>query len=336
MGLIWFGGEEIEMSMYMNLYTDTTASYRRSANARSVLYFGDGGWAYKSFQARQSLWFSARRYRPSGSVGSGGSLVRTLAFTVGLVDRIGFKESQSSSPSAIQLVKYDGAAESAVLAQSQGLLALTGNMVDKWDVCIENFDTDNCRVRLFVNNLTFIDYTGKLRNDGDAGLDGFIIRDALSAGYGYIRWSELMLADEDTRPLQMCYLAMNAAGDVSGFSGGTYTQINEVAVDPSTVLYTNTPNTDFLANVNDTPAPVGGYNIRAVKTAMRHVKGPGAAVNNIQHLIKSGGTIHAGPSAAVDTIANLSERLMEVNPVTGNPWTAAEITALQTGMRAVA
>jgi hypothetical protein len=86
---------------------------------------------------------------------------------------------------------------------------------------------------------------------------------------------------------------------------------------------------DF-GNLSSTPAQVNAVNLQLVgyKTD--------AAARAIAAAVKSGGTTNVGSDNFLTSNNIFFNRFMEVNPVTGLPWTAADVNAIQAGPKVTA
>ena len=90
--------------------------------------------------------------------------------------------------------------------------------------------------QLYLNGVKVIDYTGSLCTDAATSLNqaGFgIAANGIAAGAcntaGLTCWSEMIVADEDTRPLRLATLTLQASGNTQGWTPNTLANVNKAA-----------------------------------------------------------------------------------------------------------
>lgn len=327
MAILWCGQEEIDFAANTGFSVNTSgANYFRTGYARAGLVPATGAGAYLGMSfpaARTSFWYTFRVWSPLI-----GSAQRFFAFTNGGADRLGLKCS-GASPSTVKLVTWNGAAETT-LATSTLTIANSVGTARKFDLQVDSYGA-TATVRLYVDGTLFIEYSGDVTAGGATNLDGAVFRaSSTSTGY-YWSYSEVILADEDTRLFSLATLAPSAAGDANAWTGD-YTAIDEVTLDDSDVIYTDTADLDFLCALSDLPA--GTFTVKAVRIAARAAMGA-SGISGVKLGIKSGGTVDvdAAHTLTASWATPAIERLMAQNPVTANNWTTSEVDALQIALR---
>jgi hypothetical protein len=196
----------------------------------------------------------------------------------------------------------------------------------KLDMRIENFGA-NTRVRVYVNGgvAPVIDYTGDLLWTGATELDCYLVG-TIGATYNH-GISEGIVADEDTRAMSLVTLYPNAVGDANTLDSGTQADIDEAVANDADLLSSAT--TGQVAQFNLSNLPVGAFTIKDVTGVFRGIRGS-TGIQNWKFGLKTNGTINIGQTYLMDTGWASYQRIFgSLNPVTGNPWTQAEIDALQ-------
>ena len=207
-------------------------------------------------------------------------------------------------------------------------------VLHRFDIKITNFNTAGGNVKVYINLATdpIIDFTGSLIISGVANLDRFRI--VGGATNGFVHSSEFIIDDStDTRSFYgVSSHAPSAAGTTNTFTTGAYTDVDEVALDDSDLISSDTNAQEFNCNLDNLPA--GNFSVRGFKTTVR--AGCGASGPTTLKLgINSGGTRNT-VDKVLSTTLDTYERIMLVNPITGLRFTNAEIDAMQLCLKSAA
>ena len=172
-------------------------------------------------------------------------------------------------------------------------------------------------------------YTGDVSVPGMAAFDSIFLgfyRNISGMSDGV---SEIIVSDADTRAMSLQTLAPAGPGTVSSWSGA-YTDLNEIVINDATIVTTNTPGLDWECTL---PPLVGPLGVRCLKIAARASVPAGSTATKVGLGVLTNTVIEPGapqsPTVAWETL----ERYMTLNPVTGQPWTVAEMNALQLNLR---
>jgi hypothetical protein len=203
----------------------------------------------------------------------------------------------------------------------------TSNVLHKVDLQVSSYGA-SATVNVYLNGVLTITFTGNAASFGVTNLDQAAIFTPIVITGMYV--SEVIVSSSSTLTQSLVTLAPNAAGTTSGWAGA-YTDVNEITIDDSAAVSTNTPGLNEQFNLIDLPA--GSWTIRAVKVAARAEVEGAATATTVALGINSGGTVNAGAAQALTTAWATYERLMLVNPITGVAFTTAEINALQSNLR---
>lgn len=196
----------------------------------------------------------------------------------------------------------------------------------KFDMHVSSYG-NSASVDIYVDGALVLTFSGDITVSGMSWFNCV----GMSGDYGY-DLSEFILADEDTRLMRLKTIAPDSAGDTSTNWTGTYEDIDETTISDSDKIYSATDNADFQCGV--TGMPTGSWAVKAVKVAARCVDGSGT--NGIAVGVKTNDTVSVSGAMSCSGYWQTKELLLNTNPVTGNPWTPAEIEALQINLRAKA
>lgn len=308
MTILWCGGEDIDFPNGVTV----ESNYMRPEYARVSLY-KNAIFTSVPFTGGEitSGWISAQ-CRTSNSYAI--SAYDSVLF--GITDSIGKGLWTKKAIGKLQLRTYDGTTW-VTLAESTSILFDTGN-IDKIDIQLTSYGAAS-NVKVYHNGTLVIDYTG---DTTISGVTGF----AHVSGYGkfsYGNMSEFIVADEDTRNMSLKTHAPNAAGDINEWTGA-YTDIDETTLSDADTIQATADSQDFQCNLTGMPA--GSFICKGVKVSARNLDGSslGAKIG-----IKTNSTVDVGAVINTGGVWANSERLYQVNPVTGVAFTPAELEALQ-------
>jgi hypothetical protein len=135
---------------------------------------------------------------------------------------VGFVPAASNR---IGISTYNGSAWS-VLAYDP-IASFTANLT-KIDVHVENFNSASCLISVYLNTALRFTFSGDARVAGLTSLNRTVIAGGYSASGGFHRYyhSEIVVADSDTRLLNVVTHYPNGAGSLNEFNGA-HTDIDE-------------------------------------------------------------------------------------------------------------
>lgn len=306
MAILFVGGEDIDFPNGSVTFSTSAArsGYSRggmqSAGARSYNFVGG---------AVTSAWLSQRVYFANGWTNPGrwAGLCKDATSTAGLY--------LANDYGRLQLVKWSGSA-ATVLDFKDGVTA-AGTPV-RADMQVVDYGAA-ATVRVYVNGALEIEYTGDVAQAGVTSLGAVGL---YSPYYGYV--SEVIVADEDTRLLNLVTLAPNAAGDINEWSGD-YTAIDETTLSDADAISTDVGEKSFAANL--TALPTGDFIVKHVEMAYRAADGVGGM--GVQGGIRTNGAYYLGTQRTLNSSWQVFREQWATNPATSNRFTLAEINALQ-------
>lgn len=304
----------------------TNSAYYRSAYARMGMY-NSGSTTFDairlsspSFTASSLLYVTARVAFIS--------LVSTLPFmylTTGGNARLRLRMSGTSTPTTIVLETWNGTS-AVTLATSS--LTVTTNTAYKIDWAVDYQAAG--RLRLWVDQVLFIDYSGDPRVSGATSLNGLSLAPAHSAQNS--SFSEVIVADEDTRPLSVKTLAPDATGDVTGWTSGTWQDIDETAASDADLAVSDTASQILSVNCTGMPSGASNLSVRAVKSVVYAARGA-TGPSKIDIGLRQSSTNAFASSQTLDTGYGVFSATWTINPITSAAFTPSEINALQLAYR---
>ena len=324
MTILWCGGEDIDFPNGGPVTIEPySARYRPAYGVRCALLMsgGAGGARSNNFPggAVTSAWLSFQNsfgYYPNPATLLAG-LVKDSTSMSGLYVGV-----SSSSSLRLALIKYDGTTKTQLAVEVAD--SYQSAVVSKIDMQITGYGS-NATVNVFLNSALIISYTGDVTVSGVTSLSAAAI---VSNSYSAV--SEIIVADEDTRLFSLATAAPNAAGTTNQWTGA-YTDVNEVTTNDANLIYTNTDSQNSQFNLID--MPTGTFSVKAVKLSARAAKSADSSVGTLKIGINSGGTVNVDSGQALTTGWATYERLMQVNPITSNAFTPAEVNALQLNLQ---
>lgn len=329
MAILACGGELEDVAVAGTVLFDTSTGFR-SAYARGRLTT-----AGSTTQTN----YAKLTFTPSSTVGVTGRFSQNTSLTANTVIlslaaggnvRLRLRISSTSNTSTLYLDKFDGT-NSVVLGTSTLLIGTGSANVNKIDVLV-NYTAVGGYVRVYVDQTEYINYSGDPTAGGSSSLDELRLSGGYTLGQG--GWSEIIVANEDTRPLALKVLAPNGAGDVTEWTGA-YTDIDEAAASDADTASSAVAGQILTTESTGMPAGGSGEAIRAVKivaSALRGAAGP----QKIAIGVKSGSSYGWSADLALDTGYTAVSHTLTADPATGQAFLREAITALKFALRSVA
>lgn len=326
-----FAGGELEDFVLQGVVTFTGSNvrtaYARAGLAPEASTGGMGTFVKAPFAAGASLGVTVRAYL--NNIGFTANNV-FLWLSSGGSARLGLRIVSGSSPTTIALVSITSGGTQTVLATSTSTVATS--VLYKLDLLIDYQVAG--RVRFFVDQVLFIDFSGDVTASGSTTLDALHLGSARASTSS--NWSEIIVTDgQDPRTLSLKTLAPDSAGSANAWTGA-YTDVDETVASDTDVMSSATAGQ--VANLGLTGMPAGWSNltvtaVKVVASAARGAAGPtklavGVRTNSTDSF-PAAVTLDTGFSAATSTMYAL-------NPVTGLAWTTGEVDALQIALKSEA
>lgn len=326
MSILWCGGEDTDFSGIDDVHFRcvTTGGYFRSGYARAAVEgMPSGGLGY----AKSSDF-------TGGEITTGWMTVQYKYITSAATSRLlwGFHDSDttcsgiyvgtsSTSSSKWSIYTYDGVTPSE-LASETGTSIST--VIAKMDLYVV-YNGGSSTIKLYKDGVELISWSGDATISGVSGFDKVILYNTSGHNSAF---SEFIVSDADTRAFSLHTAYPNAAGTTNQWDGA-YTDIDEYKLDTSDSMYTDT-NAE-VAEVNLDNLPAGNFNIICTKIVASCCQSTGSSISQIKlgYYTNSTLSVDAGRSVTTAPYYTTYERYDHTNPVTTDPWTEAEIDALQ-------
>jgi hypothetical protein len=329
MSLLFMGGEDIDFKRFHgSAFTTTNASYFRANYARGAITLSGANSTTLENMSKadadfvrpsNDFWFTARLYvdpfiwTPSG-------WRNFLWFNDDNQRRLGFQWNGNTRH--LRLVRFDAQGAATVIQETtEPFIASDG--LHRIDVQVGYGSAG--RVRFFMNQVPFIDVTTDVRSAGSTSLNGFTISGMNGAEFRSTGWSEMIVAEADTRTL-----VLKTHAPVATATGhewiGSQSDVNEITLEPTTMITTHQPERDARFTVTGLPA--GNYGIRGFKVSSYAARGVGGP-QNLQIGVKTQGADALSDPVTVDTGWTRVNAIFETNPNTNQSWTINEINSIE-------
>lgn len=187
---------------------------------------------------------------------------------------------------------------------------------------------ENATVRLYVNGVCMLTYTGDVSLAGVSFLDCVCLGPVTNFSCFL---SEIIVSSTDTRILSLKTYVPLAAGDTNTWTGA-HTDIDETVISDADTVYVDSTAQDAQFNLSATPA--GTFAVDAIRIVARACKTVDAAVGTVALGVKSGGIVDVDAGHALTTAWATYERLTPT--INGAQLTTALLDALQLNLRSAA
>ena len=329
MTILWCGGEEIDFYPRSQVFVSTSTSYKKSL-ARCSVYFNNSGFGYIDLDAAlpETFWVHFNYGLTSGGTSSvftsSVCCVReSLISSSGIYIRR--YHSGVNSPVYFKLAYYDGS-----FTDLTGTGESLGYGVHQVDLNVKY--AVNGFINLFVDNQLYLSYAGDTTVGEATSLSTLKFFNNYNVGTesAEFHFSEIIVADESTRLMRLNTLVPNSVGDTNTWTND-YDSIDEADFNESETVYTDAIEQDFQCNFTDGEMPASNFICKAVAVSVSAADGVGGV--GLQSGIKTNSAVHLGNTKSLDLYWKPVKEIYQVNPETSNPFTPAEIDALQLAFR---
>jgi hypothetical protein len=339
MSILWAGGEDIDFPNGVAPFVLATVGVHppwRAAYARCALYQQSNGTLNGPisrgvlFSPVTSVWFSCQMFTNQFGAGAFNLNIKSIglgqsATVCGLWIGTGGADSTK-----LALWKSDNVTQT-LLATELGNSLATFTLY-RLDVQVIDYGAA-ATVNVFLDGVLVITFTGDITVGAMTAFDSVIFTFSFD-GVSNIRgscFSEIVVADEDTRGFAVQTLAPAGPGTVSNWTGA-WSDINEIGIDDSNEVGVNALGQDWQCTL--LPLVAGNPTTRAVMISARTASPAGSVATKAGLGVNCGGLVDPGVlQSPVGASWTTLGRLMPLNPVTGLPWTIADIGSLQLNLR---
>ena len=323
MTILFAGGESGDFTGVLSQSTSTI--HRDVAYARAAI---DGDWpeeyAFGALAAPTpaTFWFHAQLYAQSAESSTGGSNNAFLDFRL--------------AGTAYLELRFNSAENLEVRTRISGSMTLQGTpangglVVARKSIDIEVYvHPSEGYVRFYQAETLLNEWTGINTKGDNPGItfDSFMLAGASFNWY----WSEVIVADLDTRGMKLKTLEVTGAGTETGWTG-VYTDVNAVDSTDVTVMSADAADAMQTFALADLPEAFSGH-VHAVVTQARGVAD--GSPGSIQHVLRSGGSNHVGATKALAAIGPTMQ-VWATDPATAAAWTEGGVNALEAGVKSIA
>lgn len=328
MGILFVGGEDADFVGNIAVVgASANAAHRRTSYSRCAIGVsytgGNGAGYYASIGSQSAFWMSGRAYLYTADNQYGYLLKVRRGANLKLA--VGF--SGQNTACKFTLVKIADNGTTTTLATSTLNVPYNDTtQTQKIDLYVSYAVSGN--VKLYVNGILYIDYTGDVTTNGYADVDG-VAYGAMCATWGgsaHTYWSECVVSTDDTRSLGLATLPVSGAGTTSGWDSGSYADVNETTLADSAI---SSGAANQVMQFTVTPAAIlsAAVNIGAVVVNARGQRGATSGPANLQLSVRTGGSDYFSESVPLATSYGVASRLWGANPATSSAWAASDVTA---------
>ena len=325
MSIIWCGGEKIDFmkNSVGNITVEYNSNYCRSAYARCYILLGGGAVrpviSNDFTPVGSGTWLHwVAHYQSTAAIDTDCFPVGLINSTTGDAIGVGFDANDYWS------IGKRTSAGTVTWFVSENIKSIDGDN-NIYDLHIENYGVSGA-IHFYVNGSLLLTYSGDI-TVGSTTEFNRIRLDQTNGTWGSM-YSELIVADENTRLMSLKTLVPNGAGDASQWDG-TYANVDEYSINDADTVYTDVVEEDMQFALTGMPA--GNFICKGVKIAARATDGIGGI--GMQMGIKTNGVVHLGDTITLGGAWDNYEAFFNQNPETENRFTPAEIEALQLAFR---
>lgn len=322
MSIIWCGGEEIDFPNGGSVEPYLATPYYDPVYSRCGIH------PLATFGTIKSILFTGITSGWIHCYITMGSLTYTIPGMIGICQSSNSKGLWVGIPDSSKkfAIRTGDDASYNTLASESGT-SLEGG--DRLDLYFSGLGVSE-NVKLYHNGTLIIDFTGDVSQSSMSLLDCVYLRGGHSMFGNMTHFSQIIVADEDTRLMSLKTLVPNAAGDLNEWSG-LYTDVDEGYLSDADTIYTTEGSKSVQLNL--TGMPTGNFNVKAVKVIGRAADGTG--VLDIKAGVKTNSVVHLGDQKGLEGAWKSVEEMFNTNPETANPFTSGEIDALQIAFQSV-
>lgn len=186
----------------------------------------------------------------------------------------------------------------------------------------------------FINGISVVRFDGDTTPVSNTQIDQVTFTTGEANAEG-ITYSEIIIADEDTRGMKVVTLPPEAAGGTNTAWTGAYTDVDETALNDTDVLSSNTTGQIEQIGFSAFSMPSNGWDVMAVVVGFRG-KDDASGVQQVRASIRSGTTDYNGTTQPMTTSFDGYYHVWTQDPDTGPAdWTIAGVDALEYGVESI-
>ena len=334
--ILFAGGEDVDWTCVTNCQASTNAGNYRSAYAR--LGYGVAGntadpivgrLQSPTFTASSTIWFHAQFCHTGFGV--------TCNATNGTVSNSQMIRFMDTAGNPTLIIRGTGTARQVKVSSRTSAGVFTDlvtcsnffdNAVGQIDVFI-NYGAAGT-ITLYSNSSQVCTFTGDNRNgDGATQINGVELGNPCGGcGNSVSMWSEVIVADSDTRAKALLRLTPNGAGNTVAWSGTNPCTaiLNNASFNDASYAQSATNDQLLQCTVTNT-FPAGTWRIDAVVMAARIMRGSTGPQNFAFSTRTGAADFASGDIAPTTSFSNIGNNIQATNPNTAAAWVQSDITA---------
>ena len=330
MNVYYAGGEDIDCTPFGGITWQNTAPYIYTPYSRygteiaatSSSWPMANGCNISSFGNQSSFWFHAQCYVGGNSTVASGIFL-AMADSSG-VGRILVRGTGSNGQ--LKISTRNAANTYVDLVTSALNILPVASAIVSVDLFV-NYSTSG-QVTLYIGGVNVLDTGPGVNVTTDSAT-------TLSVGYmgglspaAYV-WSEIIVADSDTRTARLWTMNSSTAGNAQTWVG-TGSNVNQLRVVDTSFITAATPGLINEYKTPSIPLPAGTWTVAAVVMTSRGFGGTVGGPTKLEYVTRVGSTDYVGgtwtpPSGLFGNAP--SPYVSSLNPATGVAWTTADLTA---------
>ena len=175
--------------------------------------------------------------------------------------------------------------------------------------------------------------SGTIDLSGATNLNHFQLLGTTTTVARYFNWSQVIVANESTIGMRLVTLYASGAGSDSAWSSGTYASIDEAVYNDADFITSATAN-QVMTFAATAVATFTGYTIKAVCVTARAKKGA-SGPTQLQLALRVNGVNYFSASKALTTGYGAVFNVWDTDPLDSTPFTVADMTGLQFGVKSI-
>lgn len=324
-------GEDVDVQLIGTATSNTSSSFYRSGYARLALQATSGGSivdppsnriSLPRFTNQSTVWLHAETNTSGGTTTSAGDNIITLYGSDNIQHLM---VSGTSSPGQVKIRKETtaGVYTDLVTCTSGVFPAAALHKLDWFTHYAVSGETT-----LYIDGVQACDFIGDVTTNSLTAVNQFELAYAGISVTEY--WSEIIVADSDTRNMNLVTLSPAANGTTMAWSG-TVSNVNGTSYNDTAALTTGTSN--LIAEFTTGILPSGSFTIPAVVQSARVEIGT-SGPQNFSYIVRpgNGSTDYSTNTTAPTTAFANYQAILLTNPATSAGWTNDAISGIQYGI----
>lgn len=215
--------------------------------------------------------------------------------------------------------------------QNEAAPSSPGTGLHRWDIHWKIAADGTGVFEVYVDYVLWYSRTGQNNGNGSSIMSLRFIREG--GGSGNVRaYSAIMIADEDTRPLDVVHQAPDGAGSENDWTG-SYANVDGAGADLADRIVATATGQQILVTFPALPGALAASDpvYMALKTTGHGVEQGVKAIVLVSAAVFDMGTVLAAPATGAGITTDISQ-----NPDTEAPWTISEIDGAEFGYETIA